>query len=324
MIRIAYDHGIFLPELGLWLDPARGQDLAFISHAHSDHVRRHRQAIVSPGTFRFLQVLSPNELRARILPFGERAHFDAGFHATLYPAGHVLGSAQMLVEADGTRLLYSGDFRLREGPACEPIQVPQATVLIMESTFGRPHYCFPPRAEVVADIAAFCQASLARGKVPVLLGYSLGKGPELLACLAERGFNFALHESLWAHVRLYEEMGVGFPPYERYAPGRHKGRVLIFPPSVRRAHLRALVPHSTFAYVSGWAVDRGASARLGVDTAFPLSDHADYVELLEYVERVGPREVYTVHGFAEEFARDLERRGWNARPLKGVQQLRLL
>ncbi|MBI3954306.1 MAG: MBL fold metallo-hydrolase [Chloroflexi bacterium] len=330
MIRLAFDHGILLPDMGLWLDPSRGQDFAFISHAHSDHVRRHQRVIVSPGTQRFLQLRSGPHARdlgpaaTHVLPFGQRTWFDAGFHATLYPAGHVLGSAQILTERDGARLLYSGDFKLREGPACEPIQVPRADTLVMESTFGRPHYLFPPRAEVVADIIAFCKINLARGRVPVLLGYSLGKGPELLASLAEAGFDFALHEALFSHVQLYQELGVHFPEHVQHTPGTEGGRVLLFPPSVRRSHLRQRVPGAAIAHISGWAVDRGTSQRLGVDAAFPLSDHADYRDLLEYVERVQPREVYTVHGFAAELARDLQRRGWNARALKSGQQLKLL
>ncbi|MSQ32895.1 MAG: hypothetical protein EXR60_00515 [Dehalococcoidia bacterium] len=157
-----------------------------------------------------------------------------------------------------------------------------------------------------------------------LLGYSLGKGPELLASLAGAGFDIALHDSLYAHVQLYQEMGVRFPPHRIYQAGEEAGRVLIFPPSIRRAALRDRIPSAATAYVSGWAVDWGTSRRLGVDAAFPLSDHADYADLIAYVERVRPQEVYTVHGFAQELARDLRLRGWNARALKSGQQLRLL
>lgn len=328
MIRIAFDHGILLPECSLWLDPVRAHDFAFISHAHSDHVRRHRRLVVSPGTQRFLQHRAgsggPTPEVTHVLPFGRRTSFPADFHATLYPAGHVLGSAQLLVERDGTRLLYSGDFKLREGLSCEPIQVPRADVLVMEATFGRPHYIFPPRAQVIAGIAAFCRSSLAHDRVPVLLGYSLGKGPELLASLNAAGFEFALHESLFSHAELYRELGVGLPQYQLHQPGREAGKVLIFPPSVRRALLRERIPRAAVAYISGWALDPGTRHRLGVDAAFPLSDHADYHDLIEYVQRVQPQEVHTVHGFAEEFARDLQRRGWNARPLKNGQQVRLL
>ncbi len=324
MIRLAFSHGILLPEVDLWLDPARAQDLAFISHAHSDHVRQHQRAIVSPGTHRLLEHRSPGVRAVHILPFGQRTSFAAGFDATLYPAGHVLGSAQIMIERDGTRLLYSGDFKLRESLSCEPIQVPQADILVMESTFGRPHYLFPPKVEVMAGIVAFCKSNLDRGRVPVLLGYSLGKGPELLASLASAGFEFALHEALYAHVQLYQEMGVKFPPYRIYQAGEEAGRVLIFPPSIKRAALRARIPSAATAYVSGWAVDWGTSRRLGVDAAFPLSDHADYADLITYVERVRPQEVYTVHGFAQELARDLQRRGWNAQALRSGQQLKLL
>lgn len=319
---VIHHHGPYVPGLDLRLDPTRAQPFAVISHAHSDHVRPHREAVVTEGTARLLRDgLRPGRT-LRVLPYGRRTNFGE-FDLTLLPAGHMLGSAQVLVEARGVRLLYSGDFKLRPSASAEPIQVPEADVLIMEATFGRPEYIFPERERVVADIVRFCRDALERGCTPVLFGYRLGKSQELLACLAEEGFRFLLHPSLEGPVRAYQELGVRFPPFQIFRPGAADGCVVVCPPGAARREVLDGVARPRTAQVSGWAVGRGAPYRFRTHAAFPLSDHADYEDLLTYAGLVRPRRVYTVYGFAEDFARDLRRRGYDARPLTQASQLTL-
>ena len=113
---------------------------------------------------------------ARGCPFGE-TYAARDYRLRLYPAGHVLGSAMVHVETEaGESLLYTGDFKMRQGLAAEAIEIPQADVLVMETTFGNPNYVFPPQAETHAQIHDFCRCALADGEVPVLLAYSLGQG----------------------------------------------------------------------------------------------------------------------------------------------------
>src|SRR5690606_32808076 len=115
-------------------------------------------------------------------------------------------------------LLYTGDFKLRPGRSAEPCATPRADVLIMETTFGRPHYVFPPTEEVIGDIVRFCRDALDDGEVPILFGYSLGKSQELLGGLAGAGLSVALHPQTWRITQLYEKMGVAFPPYVKATP----------------------------------------------------------------------------------------------------------
>jgi Cft2 family RNA processing exonuclease len=236
----------------------------------------------------------------------------------------VLGSAQALVETGEGRLLYSGDFKLRPGRAAEPIEVPQADLVVMETTFGRPGYVFPPTEQVMGDVGDFCRRALAEGAVPILFAYALGKGPELLAQLEGCGWELVLHPSLFEVVKICETLGVTFPPHRRWVEGASlDGCVLIAPPGAARGSALASLPRRRTAYVSGWAADRSARYRYGVDACFPLSDHADYPDLLEYVRRTGARRVYTLHGFAEEFAQDLRLLGYDAQSLSTPAQLSL-
>jgi DNA ligase-1 len=183
VIQVRYERGVYLPDQDLWLDPWDAKRLAFVSHAHSDHIAPHQEIILSERTSRLMQARMPGERHEHVLPFSEAANV-CGLDVMLLPAGHIFGSAQFFVQTDAGSLLYTGDFKLRAGQSAEPTEWRQADTLIMETTFGLPRYRFPPTAEVVAQIVAFCRDALDEGAVPVLLGYSLGKAQEVLCSLA--------------------------------------------------------------------------------------------------------------------------------------------
>ena len=254
--------------------------------------------------------------------YGHRLELDS-CQITFYPAGHVLGSAQTLVETPFGRVLYTGDLKTRPGLTSEAAPVVKADVLVLESTFGKPHYRFPDTEEVLASVISWCRATLELGISPVLLGYSLGKGQEVLCALSREGFDICLHPALLRVTDVYRELGCDFPPYRCFdgAPGRET--VVIAPPSAARKWLRQLPGPFRTAALTGWAMDRSLKARLDVDAVFPLSDHADFEELCRFAEEVSPGMTYTVLGFDEELARHLRARGLRAKALGGVDQLRL-
>ena len=130
-----------------------------------------------------------------------------------------------------------------------------------------------------------------------------------------------VHGSIWQMTRLYEEMGAVFPPYSRFEASDVPGHVLLFPPAVARSAILENIPEKRIAMITGWGINERAVYRFGCDAVFPLSDHADYAELMEMVELVNPRRVFTLHGYAEEFASDLRRKGMEAWSLTGGNQL---
>jgi DNA ligase-1 len=193
----------------------------------------------------------------------------------------------------------------------------------METTFGLPRYRFPPTERVIEQVITFCRETIDDGHVPVLLGYSLGKAQEILCSLEGAGLTPMLHRSVYRTTRIYEEFGQSFCKYVRYNADDVAGKVLICPPSANGSPMLETIPHKRIAMISGWAVDPNAIYRYQVDIAFPLSDHADYTDLIRYVELVRPRRVFTVHGFAAEFARDLRERGVEAWALNKENQMEL-
>jgi DNA ligase 1 len=322
VIDVRYERGVFLPQQNLWLDPWEAKDFAFVSHAHSDHIAPHRQIIVSERTARLMQARLPGKRKEIILPFGQEKDVR-GMQVTLFPAGHIFGSAQFFLRTENDSLLYTGDFKLRRGQSAEPAEWTAANTLIMETTYGIPRYRLPPTEDVIAQIVAFCRDAIENDEVPVLLGYSLGKAQEILCALAGAHLTPMLHGSVYQMTRIYEQYGQEFCHYLRYHPNDLGGKVLICPPSANRSRMLEKIPRKRVAMVSGWAVDPNAIYRYQVDAAFPLSDHADYDDLLRYVDLVGPKRVFTLHGFAAQFARDLRARGIEAWALTEENQMEL-
>ena len=324
MIDVRYSRGVELPELGLWLDPRGPKDFAFVSHAHADHTGRHAETILTDGTSRLMRARQGTPVGIEhIVPWRERRRLR-DFEIMLIPAGHVLGSAQCFIESSAGTLLYTGDFKLREGLSSERAEAEPAETLIMETTFGLPHYVFPPAAEVIAEVVKFCHEALEDGDVPVLLGYSLGKAQEILSALATANVPVMLHGAVWKMTRVYEGLGMTFPAYQKYAAGEVSGHALICPPNVNGSAMLRKIRNRRVAMLSGWAMTPGARFRYQADAAFPLSDHADYTDLLKHVDAVAPKRVLTLHGYAHEFARDLRERGIEAWSLTGANQLELL
>jgi DNA ligase-1 len=322
MIEVRYERGIYLPAQKLWLDPWEPKRFAFVSHAHSDHIAPHDEIIVSEVTARLMQTRLPGKRFEHIVPFNEtRSIRDV--EVTLLPAGHIFGSAQLFVSSPEGTLLYTGDFKLRPGKSAEPAQWREAETLIMETTFGRPRYHFPPAERVVKEIVDFCRDTIDDGAVPVLLGYSLGKAQEILCALEGADLTPMLHGSVYQMTRIYEQFGQSFCKYIRYKPSNLAGKVIVCPPSAKGSSMLDKIPRKRVAMISGWAVDPNAIYRHQVDVAFPLSDHADYNDLLRYVDLVKPKRVLTLHGFAAEFARDLRERGIDAWALSAENQLDL-
>jgi DNA ligase 1 len=322
VIEVRYERGVYLPRQDLWLDPWDPKPFAFVSHAHSDHIAPHSEIIMSERTARLMQARMPGKRREHVLAFGqERIVHD--IKVTLLPAGHIFGSAQILIETESDSLLYTGDFKLRRGQSAETAEWKSAKILIMETTYGLPRYRFPPTEQVIAEMVAFCRETLDEGAIPVLLGYSLGKAQEILCALEGADLTPMLHGSIYAMTRIYQQFGQSFCHFERYNPNHIAGKVLICPPSANGSRMLTNIPRRRVAMISGWAVDPNAIYRYQVDAAFPLSDHADYTDLLRYVELVQPRQVLTLHGFAAEFARDLRQHGIDAWALSEENQMEL-
>lgn len=306
--------GIHLPEIALWLDPQVPVEAAWLSHAHSDHARAHHVwAAGSRQTLALYQDRWPDSDKPRRLnPLtpGETVEFR-GARLTAFRAAHILGSAQLLIEYKGERVVYTGDIKLQQPLLGWETEVVPCDRLIIESTFGLPVFHFLTREEGARRIETFARDCLDHGEIPAFFGYPLGRGQEIAYVLTQAGIPTAVHGAIARYIPYYEKEGYSFPGWEPYQADQIDGRALVVTHALR-AHLEASSKRLRMALVSGWAMFDSARARSGADELIPYSDHAGYRELLDLIDATGARTVDIVHGYSQALASVLTERGYNA------------
>jgi putative mRNA 3-end processing factor len=301
------------------LDPRRPShaDCTFVSHAHVDHMHRPSKSEL---------VLSSRETRelaaARGYDLGETVESIDGIE--LLDSGHILGSRALRIEDE---IFYTGDASGRSRAFLKRCETKRTRVLIMETTYGSPGYTFPSTAKLVREVNGLIGEMYHRGKPVILMGYPLGKA-QLLSYFFSSWDPFFVHESVARINAVHIRHGVRLKEGRRFDPEEDlrslpQGPWLMIAPlshgrSRVLAHLKKAYGAVLVAF-SGWATDPGYAHSMATDYAFPLSDHCDYDELIRLVREVSPEEVYTTHGFAAEFARDLRKIGFAARPLTTYQ-----
>ena len=310
---VIFDRGVYLPELDLWLDSLRKREFGLISHAHSDHTARHLSPVLTPNT-RLL--LGDYLKRSEPITLEYEEPLDRGdYTLALFPAGHCLGSAQALItnKWSGERLLYTGDFKSRPSPVNEPLLPVECDTLVIESTYGRPEYVFPPEDQVLDTACRTLEMWLSKGERPVVQGWRLGKAQEIMHHLMSAGFELVVEESIFQVAEAYQKAGVAFPGDFHCLNGHWaEGQILVCPPGFRRATEMNLALGKRYMELTGWASGKGGRrwGRRG-DASLAYSDHADFNDLVDYVKMVRPSQVYTVNGFPD-LAAHLRKLGYPA------------
>ena len=310
--------GIKLTDSQFWLDAHRKVPFSFVSHGHTDHLKNHDKILATPATIKF-HALRAKQKKAVSLEFNKTIHID-GYSVQLYPAGHILGSAMIWLERDGISLLYTGDFKMQQGWTAEPIEIPEADILIMESTFGHPAYKIQSsREDLKNQLVHFITQSFRQRKKPVVLAYSLGKAQEAMKILGDMELSIRVQKSAWDLARIYEDFGISFTNCKLWQEDDlNPDEVLIFPPHLcRHEYFRAITGKRT-VFLSGWA-NRSNGFRVNSDHAIAMSDHADFDELLEFVKKVNPKKVFTTHGF-NDFPKHISSIGYKAQVLEPDSQ----
>ncbi|MFM7464914.1 MAG: ligase-associated DNA damage response exonuclease [Cyanobium sp.] len=313
--------GLYCVPAGAWIDPWRPVSQALITHAHADHAR--------PGSGAYWAT-TPSEgvLRARLgadislmsLPYGAELKLG-GACISFHSAGHVLGSAQILVEAAGERWLISGDYKRDNDPSCSPFTPIHADVFISEATFGLPLYRWAPGAEVARQILEWWQDAPALPSV--LCCYAFGKAQRLLAELQALGVKseVLLHGAIQRLMEPYRVQGIPMVPtlpLSALPKGESlAGRLILAPPSALRTAWMRRFPKAQTAFASGWMAVRGVKRRKGFGRGFVLSDHADWPSLVRTIVDTRAQQVFLTHGHGDALARYLqEERGISAQTLR--------
>lgn len=314
--------GLFCPAFDAAIDPPVAARRAIVSHAHTDHAAPgHEEVWGTPETIAVYRRRNPEwNGEAREIGYGERLERN-GVTVELYPAGHVLGSAQVYFEREGRSLLYTGDFKRRLSRTAVPAAAPPAGILATESTFGLPVFRFPPTEVLEERLVAACHRAFEEKKTPILLTYAFGKAQEVALALTRAGIPSVLHGAAWKLLPDFEAAGHAFPISRAYETGpAQPGEALLVPPYCARTPIVRNVKRRRIVYLSGWAVREASRADFDAEVLIPWSDHADFAELLAHVSDVAPEKVVTMHGYSRDLARILAARGVDAEPLATARE----
>ncbi|MHC8949621.1 MBL fold metallo-hydrolase RNA specificity domain-containing protein [Sphingobacterium hungaricum] len=273
-----------------YLDPLEPVETAVVSHAHADHARPgHRLIYTTATTAVFMQTRYTRQRKESYRAYGFFEHFKLK-EVDLYfiPAGHILGSAQIMMIYQGVKYLYTGDFKMQEDSTCEPIEIEQADVLITETTFANPETKHPDPVEEIKKLNTT--------QINILLGcYTLGKAQRLTALINAHcpDKEVLVHHGILPFHRIYDREGfqqLTYLPYNRQAmkvPDQNK--IYLVPPFTFSSYIRA--KNVIRAFASGW---KRLQHQNGIELL--ISDHVDWDDLLSFIEQVRPQEIWTIHG----------------------------
>jgi putative mRNA 3-end processing factor len=311
--------GLYCEPGGFFIDPTRAVDRAIITHAHSDHARPgHAATLSSPATLALMQARGVAGAVGQTLAWGERIRLGA-VDMWLQPAGHVLGSAQVAMQYQGSRAVVSGDYKRTADPTCDAFEPIACDVFVTEATFALPVFRHPPPAAEIRRLLD--SVALFPERTHVIGCYALGKTQRLIALLRAAGWDAPiwLHGALTAMCKVYTEQGIDLGdlrPATVAAKDKLVGQIVLAPPSAIADRWARRLAEPVVCLASGWMRVRQRAKQGGVELPLVISDHADWDELNTTLDDVGAPEVWVTHGREEALIHAAGQRGIAGRALR--------
>jgi putative mRNA 3-end processing factor len=312
--------GVCCKRGGFHIDPTRAVERALITHAHSDHARAgHRAVLATAETLDLMRLRYGDNFAGttQAVRYGERLTLD-GAAVTFRPAGHVLGSAQIAVEAGGLRIVASGDYKNVADPTCAPFELVPCDVFITEATFALPVFRHGDPGEEIGKLLH--SVALFPERAHLVGAYSLGKAQRVIALLRQAGYDrpIYLHGAMESITRYYESRGIALGelrPVRGVAKADLAGTVTLCPPSALADIWTRRFPDPVTAFASGWMRVRARARQQGVMLPLVISDHADWDGLTTTIAATGAGDIWVTHGQEDALVHWCGTRGLNARPL---------
>jgi len=312
--------GLYCEPGDFHIDPIHAVPRAVITHGHGDHARSgNERVLATPGTIAIMRARYGEAAGGSLQPLAYGETVAAGDVAVrLVPAGHVLGSAQIVLEYRGSRVVVSGDYKRRPDPTCAVFEPCYCDVFITEATFGLPVFRHPPDTQEIDKLLH--SLVLFPDRCHLVGVYALGKCQRVLALLRRAGYEqpVYLHGALIGLTELYETLGVPLGPVlplSGVARDALRGRIVLAPPAATADRWSRRLPDPLVAMASGWMRVRQRAKARGVELPLVISDHADWDELTATIDEVAAEEVWVTHGREEALVYFASKRGYRARAL---------
>ena len=315
------DRDLRVRPIDVYVDPPLPRARAIITHGHADHARAgHGAVLATADTIAVMQERYGPDCAGsfQAVAYGEPVRID-GVTVTLFPAGHILGSAQVLLEHEGQRIVVTGDYKRLPDATAQPFELVTSDLLVTEATFGLPVFQHPrPEAEI-ARLLRSVQDSPERAHV---IGcYALGKAQRVISLLRQAGYDapIYLHGAMLRLCALYEERGIvlGDLRHSLDVPkDQLKGQIVIAPPSAIKDRWSRRLPDPVLAVASGWMSVKQRARQSGVELPLVISDHADWNELRATIAETGAQTVWVTHGREDALVYWCRQQGLAAEPLR--------
>ncbi len=290
--------GIYVKPADAWVDPSQPKPRALVTHGHSDHARGgHGATWATPETLAIMGIRYGTQADHPVA-YGETIRLGE-VDVSFVPAGHVLGSAQIVLDYQGERVVVSGDYKRRPDPTCEPFVVTPCDIFITEATFGLPVFRHP---DTGSEIDRLLHRLHAEPERCMLVGaYALGKAQRVIAEIRGRGHSAPIyyHGALERMCTLYQELGVDLGdlrPATGVAKDELKGTIVLAPPGALNDRWSRRLPDPVTAMASGWMRIRQRARQRNIELPLVISDHCDWDELTTTIKEVAPKEVWITHG----------------------------
>lgn len=316
------DAGLYCKPGDFYIDPVRAVDRALVTHGHADHARAgHGSVLATHETLKIMRIRYGDGFAGaeQIAVPGKTLTIN-GVEVTFFPAGHVIGSAQILIEMNGLRIVASGDYKRRADPTCTAFEPVSCDVFITEATFGLPVFRHPDDGPEIEKLLQ----SLGRSpdRAHLVGAYALGKAQRVIKLIRNAGYDrtIFIHGALAKLSEFYESEGVALGPLapatlDKGAKEQFAGTLIVGPPSTFSDKWARRFPDPVSCFASGWMRIRQRAKQRGVELPLILSDHADWDELTGTITEIAPSEVWVTHGREEALVRWCELQGIAAKPL---------
>ena len=320
MAKPFLERNLRIAPIDVYIDPPQPQARAIITHGHADHARSgHGAVLATADTIAVMKTRYGEDAAGRWeeLPFGERREID-GVTVSLHPAGHILGSAQVLLEHGGQRIDVTGDYKRLPDRTAQQIELVACDLLVTEATFGLPVFQHPKPADEIArllwSVASFPQ------RAHVIGCYALGKAQRVISLLRESGYDapIYLHGAMIRLCDLYVERGIPLGDLRHsldIPKAELAGQIVIAPPGAIKDRWSRRLPDPVLAVASGWMSVKQRARQSGVELPLVISDHADWDDLCGTIAETGAGEVWVTHGQEDALVHWCRTRGLKARPL---------